>query len=156
VGYFSDRKALVLDKRHLEIEGRVGFFGGNEFTLVVDKDRIDKQKGSLYGFVTLRGRLPDGRAIVVNSRPNRLTGGLTRSVPEGMRYELEVDDRTFEFGNPDAPPTYTTDHAEPEALDIEPAESVRRALRELESLRTDGMVSDDEYTAKRREILGRL
>ena len=49
----------------------------------------------------------------------------------------------------------TADSAAPPTRSV-PAPSIQASLVELESLRTAGLVADDEYAAKRREILARL
>ena len=49
----------------------------------------------------------------------------------------------------------TADRAAPPTRSV-PAPSIQASLAELESLRAAGLVADDEYAAKRREILARL
>jgi hypothetical protein len=104
MGYFGDRKAAVIDGHRVEVEGRVKWTGASEFTLIVDCRNVATAKGSLYGSATISGTMPDGRAVVVTTKPNRVAGGFSGSVLQGMGYELRVGDVAFMMGSPESPP----------------------------------------------------
>ncbi len=55
-----------------------------------------------------------------------------------------------------APPLGRAAGSAPPVAPAAPAPGIRAALEELESLRADGLVTAEEYEAKRREILARL
>jgi hypothetical protein len=165
VGYFSDSKALRLDGTLIEVEGRVGWSGASEFTLIVGNTRVDTAKGAsgLVGFAgraTLRGRLPDGRAFVVTTVPAVKGSWLSGSVLSGMRYEFAMDDLLLDFGDRDSPPEVQTKGDQGEPADVQeipvPVGNVEGALRELEELKLSNLITDAEYAAKRQEILACL
>lgn len=67
----------------------------------------------------------------------------------GRSYQIESEE---EFGQepPNLPPVETHDHIPSTALDA------KHRLEQLESLKTAGLISDQEYRQKRQEILNGL
>jgi hypothetical protein len=68
-------------------------------------------------------------------------GGVSGSAPDGQPYEVTFD------GGAGAPAPVTVVATSPH---------VQESLIELEGLRRAGLVDENEYSAKRREILARL
>ncbi len=115
------------------------------------------------GFLAHRAR-PDHYAILV-----RWLGILAASAAEARWLEVGASAHAAELGlsaasNGEGGPMTQPEirpGVEPPPSTIGPegtsaGSSVRAALATLEGLRADGLVSDDEYAAKRREILARL